>query len=89
MGVLRISGSRESGRLQLEGRLADQWVDELARVTGDGPHGQLTVDLSAVAFIDRRGVAFLRELCGSGAVLVGGSAFVQSLLRRPEHESCY
>jgi hypothetical protein len=68
--------------LKLEGRLADAWVDELARVT-DGAladNAGLTLDLRGLSYADARGVAVLRQAAGLGARLAGGSAFVNALI---------
>lgn len=74
--------------LKLEGRLADSWVDELARVaavvTNDG--GQLVFDLDGLSFVDVPGLALLRDAAERGAILTGGSPFVAALInqgRRP------
>ena len=80
----------EPGRivLKLEGRLADSWVDELARVaaspTNDGV--QLILDLDGLSFVDVRGLGLLRGAAERGAILTGGSPFVAALIdqeRRP------
>ena len=72
--------------LKLEGRLADSWVDELARVAGiamnDG--AQVTFDLDGLSFVDVRGVALLRGAVERGARLSGGSTFVTALMEREQ-----
>jgi ABC-type transporter Mla MlaB component len=76
--------THEPGRivLKLEGRLADSWVDELAQmaavVTNDG--GQLIFDLDGLSFVDVRGLALLRGAAERGAILTGGSPFVNALI---------
>lgn len=76
--------TNEPGRivLKLEGRLADSWVDELARVaaviTNDG--AQLIFDLDGLSFLDVRGLALLRSAAERGAILTGGSLFVNALI---------
>ena len=80
----------EPGRivLKLEGRLADSWVDELARVAAvvTNDSAELVFDLDGLSFVDVRGLALLRGAAERGAVLTGGSPFVAALIdqeRRP------
>lgn len=69
--------------LQLAGRVAGPWVDELSRscerVLAVG--GTLSVDLREVAFVDRAGVEFLRNLRGRQVTLVNCSPFVAEQLK--------
>jgi hypothetical protein len=68
--------------LRLEGKLVGPWVAELGRALGDLPHpaGHLSLDLSAVTFVDRGGLDLLRDLLGRGATLAGCSGLVAELL---------
>lgn len=68
--------------LQLEGRLADSWVDELARLADGAMHdgAALTLDLNGLSFVDDRGLALLRDAGARGARLTGASAFVAALM---------
>jgi anti-anti-sigma regulatory factor len=76
----------EPGRivLKLEGRLADSWVDELARVasamTNDGV--ELIFELDGLSFVDVRGLALLLGAAERGARLTGGSPFVTALINQ-------
>jgi anti-anti-sigma regulatory factor len=84
--VLRITSVTSPGEarvLRVEGRIAEQWVDELSRVAlaPQTDSGGLVLDLSGVTFVDQRGVALLRRLRCLGVELVEGSAFVQGLLK--------
>lgn len=71
--------------LKLEGRLADQWVDELTRVAGASATAgeQMTLDLSGLSFVDARGIAWLRGARDRGARLTGGSTFIAALVEDP------
>ena len=71
--------------LKLEGRLADQWVDELTRIAAaSAPAGQtVTVDLSGLSFVDALGIAWLRGARERGARLTGASTFVTALVQDP------
>jgi ABC-type transporter Mla MlaB component len=80
--MLRISEANGSGpaMLRLEGRLADRWVDEFARVVSAAEPGLVSIDLSDVSFVDARGVELLQQLGRRGVGLVGGSPFVVGLV---------
>ena len=87
--MFKLSEERQRGGLvlKLEGRLADAWVDELARAAGgalaDGT--QVTLDLDGLSYADARGVAVLRHAAGLGARLAGGSTFINALIDRNRH----
>ena len=84
--MLRISdleSSREAVTLRLEGQLIGPWVEELRRscdrvLTGGG---SLTLDLSEVAFIDRKGLALLQALQGRQVALINCSPFVAQQIK--------
>jgi hypothetical protein len=85
--VLRISTSEvpdQGVTLQLEGRLVGPWVAELRRicdgVLGDG--GRLTLDLLAVSFVDKDGIALVDALRDRRVAVVNCSPFVAEQLRR-------
>ena len=72
--MLRITIHKHSvaTKLDLEGRLAGPWVEELKccweRVAGS-PRSQVLVDLTGVTFIDPKGKALLAQLWRQGARL--------------------
>jgi anti-anti-sigma regulatory factor len=83
--LFKVTTTKDAGGrtvLKLEGRLADSWVDELARVeavaTTGGAH--VTFDLEGLSFVDARGLALLRSAAERGARLTGGSPFVAALI---------
>jgi anti-anti-sigma regulatory factor len=82
--VLRITctTNNEGATVKVEGRVADRWVDELARVAAAalGKTPRVLFDMSDVTFVDLRGAALLRALHQRGVELVACSAFVQTLL---------
>ncbi len=85
--MLRISTAEaETGAtsLRIEGRLAGQWVDELksicSRLLDAGK--EVTLDLTALAFVDRQGSALLVELRSRGVALANASPFVREQLAR-------
>src|SRR5262249_30904370 len=83
--MLRISqaqGHDSIWTLRLEGKLVGPWVTELARSGNElpCPPNRLRLDLSAVTFVDRLGVALLRDLLARGATLDACSGLVAELL---------
>jgi anti-anti-sigma regulatory factor len=83
--LLKVTTTKDEGGrtvLKLEGRLADSWVDELARVAAVATNGgaQMIFDLEGLSFVDVRGLALLRGAAERGARLTGGSPFVAALI---------
>jgi anti-anti-sigma regulatory factor len=82
--VFKVTSETASGGvvLKLEGRLADAWVDELARAASAAQRSgdEVTFDLGGLTFVDGRGVALLRGVAGRGARLTGGSPFIAALI---------
>ncbi len=82
--MLRITSTRIgiASTLKIEGRLTGQWVDELSRaaeaVLADGP--RVVLDLADVTFVDREGIALLRDLRTRGFALADCSSFVSGLI---------
>jgi ABC-type transporter Mla MlaB component len=83
--MLRIThaqGHDSISTLRLEGKLLGPWVAELARSCNKLACSPdcLRLDLSAVTFVDRPGLALLRDLLGRGATLAACSGLVAELL---------
>jgi ABC-type transporter Mla MlaB component len=68
--------------LRLEGKLLGPWVMELARSCSELSCSPdcLRLDLAAVTFVDKPGVALLRDLIRRGATLAACSGLVAELL---------
>jgi len=86
--VLRISRAAESpslATLRVEGRVVAEWVPVLERECWLALQENLHVrlDLSAVTFVDRRGVAALRHLDADDLEIVNCPEFIGELLRTP------
>ncbi len=84
--MLRITARNSRGRatLQLEGRVIGPWVDEPRRSCQDvfGAADHLTLDLTAVTFIDAAGIRLFETLLRDRAVtVVNCSPFVTEQLR--------
>ncbi len=84
--MLRISVEGLSNRhetLRLEGHLVGPWVAQLQlsceQVLGESK--RLTLDLTAVSFVDRDGVALLRELKVRGVAITNCSPFILHQLK--------
>ena len=81
--IERIESVTGVATLRLDGRVIGPWVEELQRAceqvlrTG----ARLTLDLSEVWFVDRRGVRLLRILKDRDVKLVNVSGFVAELLK--------
>jgi ABC-type transporter Mla MlaB component len=79
--MLRISVERFANHhetLRLEGHLVGPWLGQLQlsceQVLGESK--RITLDLTAVSFVDRDGVALLRELKMRGVALINCSPFL-------------
>lgn len=84
--MLRITcthqvGSRETHKL--EGRLVGPWVRELRQLCDVrlGGHQAVTLEIAGLSYVDREGVALLRDLLARGVELERGSRFVTELVR--------
>jgi ABC-type transporter Mla MlaB component len=88
-GVLRISRVAESpslaATLRVEGRVVAEWVPVLERECWLAlqENGRVRLDLSAVTFIDGRGVAALRRLGANALEIINCPEFIEELLRTP------
>jgi anti-anti-sigma regulatory factor len=83
--MLRITwaaGSDAAQVLKLEGKLLDPWVSEVrdAWVQAAARSARVSLDLSAVSFVDAAGAQLLRELLGQGVTIAACSSFVAELL---------
>jgi len=86
--VLRISKAAASpslATLRVEGRVVAEWVPvrerECRLALRESGHVQL--DLSAVTFVDSRGVAALRRLGANAVEIINCPEFIGELLRTP------
>ena len=74
----------ESTALRLEGRLAGPWVQELERcwdsVVGATTNHPLTVDLSAVTYVDSDGKDLLKKIHKQGARLVASGCLTSCIV---------
>lgn len=69
--VLKVEGWLCRENVTLLEQEGARWVGEIDR---------FVLDLDGVQFIDEPGAALLRRWAGEGAVVRGGSAFVQMML---------
>jgi anti-anti-sigma regulatory factor len=62
--IERAGDAQQASTLRLEGRVVGPWVEELRRSCDEALDGgaRLILDLGAVSFVDRDGLALLRDL---------------------------
>ena len=74
----------ESTTLRLEGRLAGPWVQELERcwesTVGTMTTQPLSVDLSAVTYVDVEGKTLLKKMHQQGATLVASGCLTRCIV---------
>lgn len=79
----------ESTALRLEGRLAGPWVQELERcwdsVVGATTNHPLTVDLSAVTYVDSDGKDLLKKIHRQGAKLIASGCLTRCIVNEIAH----
>ena len=84
--MLRITHTTRPGGMtvELEGRLAGPWVDELARcwkaLVATQDAGAVCVQLESVTFIDAAGKALLRTMHEEGATLAASGCMTRAIL---------
>ena len=84
--ITRVAWSNQEVTLQLDGRVADQWIELLSECTESVLEEglQLTLDLENISFIDCEGIAFIKSLMGRGVRQVNAPLFVAEQLRKCE-----
>ena len=79
----------ESTALRLEGRLAGPWVQELERcwdsVVGTTTNHTLSVDLSAVTYVDSDGKDLLKKIHQQGAKLIASGCLTSCIVNEIVH----
>jgi anti-anti-sigma regulatory factor len=79
----------ESTVLRLEGRLAGPWVQELERcwdsTVGMATHHPLSVDLSAVTYVDSDGKDLLKKIHQQGAKLIASGCLTSCIVNEIVH----
>ncbi len=80
--MLRITIHNEAAatRLQVEGKLAGPWVDELKKCWQSARRADLLVDLSALTWVDAEGKALLGEMHRQGARLTAVGLLAQAIV---------
>ncbi len=79
----RIAGTHPTQTIKLEGKLLGPWVDEVrqACAAGTDPSGRISLDLSALTFVDAAGEGLLLDLIARGIEVVACTSYVAELLR--------
>ena len=79
----------ESTTFRLEGRLAGPWVQELERcwgsIVGTTTNHPLTVDLSAVTYVNSDGKDLLKKIHKQGAKLVASGCLTSCIVNEIVH----
>jgi len=77
--------------LRLEGRLAGPWVQELKlcwdSTVGMTTHHPLSVDLSAVTYVDSEGKDLLKKIHKQGATLVASGCLTSCIVNEIVHDA--
>ena len=68
--------------LQVNGRLAAEWVRELEECWRSGQNKQILVDLRGVTFIDESGERLLRRMHRDGATFLSGGLLVREVVNQ-------
>lgn len=78
--------SSQEVTLQLDGRVADKWIELLSESAESAlAEGlRLTLDLENISFIDCEGLALIKSLMGRGVRQVNAPLFVAEQLRKCE-----
>lgn len=78
----QIAGTHRTQTIKLEGKLLGPWVDEVSKACPAGASpGRISLDLSALIFVDAAGERLLRDLIAQGIEVVACSGYVAELLR--------
>lgn len=89
--MLKITIRREgeSSVLELEGKLAGPWVDELANCSREerGRGAKIYVDLRNISFIDAQGKTLLQALHREGATLAGKGCLTRAIIAQVTGET--
>jgi anti-anti-sigma regulatory factor len=87
---ITIHNSTNAATLNLEGRLAGPWVDELERswraVKDNSPDKPVTVDLYDVTFVDAEGRKLLSSMYKQGARLRAFGCMAKGVVEDIVHE---
>ncbi|MEI8015506.1 MAG: hypothetical protein WCH20_11810 [Nitrospira sp.] len=81
----------ESTVLRLEGRLAGPWVQELelcwGLTVGTTTNHPLSVDLSAVTYVDSDGKDLLKKIHQQGAKLIASGCLTRCIVNEIVHDA--
>ncbi len=89
--MLKMTVVREDEQtitLKLEGRIVGSLVEELEKECEKclRKKNGLILDLSDVSYIDERGVNTIRSFLGSRIQTVGGSLFLEGLMKKEKNQ---
>jgi ABC-type transporter Mla MlaB component len=82
--MLRITVHKEKTKatLELEGRLAGAWVEELQRAWQEAKAGKssIVVNLAAVSYVDAEGKRLLSDMCRAGTAFEASGCLMRCLV---------
>jgi hypothetical protein len=80
--LTRSADTQPTQTIKLEGKLTGPWVDEVRKActVGPIPLARISLDLSALTFVDAAGEWLLRDLIDRGIAVVTCSSYVAELL---------
>ena len=84
--ISEVSLSDEEATLELEGRIAGPWVEEVRRVCEEllSRGRRLTLNLEKVSFIDREAIALLQRLRRNEIRIANCSPFITEQLKEDQ-----
>ena len=82
--ITRVAESASQVTYKVEGKIVAEWVFELERecLAVLQEKRKVRLDVSAVTFIDRRGVAAMRRLAAEHVAIINCPEFIGELLRK-------
>jgi ABC-type transporter Mla MlaB component len=84
--ITRVATSNQEITLQLDGRVAGQWIellrDSAESVLAEGV--RLTLDLENICFVDCDGLALIKSLIGLGVRQINAPLFVREQIKKCE-----
>jgi hypothetical protein len=79
--ITRLSPEKWTGTIKLEGAVLQPWVSTVRDACSQrGRRKRLSLDLSAVSYVDAAGAQLLRDLMHEGIAITAWSRFVGELL---------
>jgi hypothetical protein len=72
--------------IKLEGEILEPWVGDLRKACSEPDADRLSLDLTAISYVDGAGAQLLREVVSAGAHVAACSSYIRELLRLEHRE---